>query len=523
MSLLRIFVLVLMALANAPASAQLQAQPEAEATVPVDALGRETPRGTVTGVLRALAARNYTLAANYFALPSESDAQLAKGAELAQKFQAALDAGGTLLAFGALSNEPSGRPDDGLPADSEQVGAFGQDRAIPILLSRSEGPSGAAIWLISPETIEEMRRLTPGTGRPQKVGGGAGPVLAGAPLNDWGLLLAVAAGSFFAFWLMSAAILALLRAIVSDREKSLIYRLTFAALPPLSLFLSVVSFQVWAGRVEVSIVARQFLLRYIGVVAWIALAWFALRLVDALSRTAMARMKRNERRQAVSVIALLRRAAKVVLLAMAMVAVLDTFGFDVTTGIAALGIGGLALALGAQKTVENLVGSVTVIADRPVQVGDFCRVGDVVGTVEDIGMRSTRLRTNDRTIVTIPNGEFSSREIENFAKRDRFLFNPVIGLEYGVSAAKLREGVEIIERVLMVHPQVDSEGVRAGFADFGPSSLDIEVWSYIIVSDFAESRAVRQELLLTIMERLEEAGLAIAFPTRKVHLVQDGQ
>ena len=152
-----------------------------------------------------------------------------------------------------------------------------------------------------------------------------------------------------------------------------------------------------------------------------------------------------------SVVVLLRRTAKIVLFLLATVAVLDTLGVDVTTGIAALGIGGIALALGAQKAVENLIGSLNVIADRPVQVGDFCRAGDIVGTVEDIGMRSTRIRTNERTLVTIPNGDFSSREIENFAKRDRFLFNPTIGVEYGISAGQLRRAVEIIEQILRDH------------------------------------------------------------------------
>ena len=515
-------LLMLAALAAVPASAQLLPEPEAEPTPAADPFSRETPRGTVTGLLGALAAQDYTRAANFFTLQSGDDAELTgEGAELARRFQAVLDSGGTLAPFGVLSNEPSGRTDDDLAPDSEQVGALGDEDTTPILLSQAEGPDGTTTWRISSETIEELRRLEPSPDEREGASDGSRLLVAGAPLGDWALLLGIAAGSFLFFWLISAGILALMRAAVADRERSSVYRVTFAALPPLSLFLAVVGFQVWAGNVDVSIVARQFLLRYIGVVGWVAIAWFALRLVDAVARVAIARMERHERRQAVSIVALLRRAGKAVLLAMAFVAILDTFGFDVTTGIAALGIGGIALALGAQKTVENLVGSVTVIADRPVQVGDFCRVGDVIGTVEDIGMRSTRVRTLERSLVTIPNGDFASREIENYAKRDRFLFNPTIGVEYGISAAKLQEGVDVIEQVLRDHELVENEGLRARFANFGASSLDIEVWSYITVDDFARSRLVRHELLLAIYERLEAAGLAIAFPTRTVHLVQD--
>lgn len=509
-------VALLIALAALPASAQLIPEPKAEETAAADPLGRETPRGTVTGLINALAAANYAQAAGYFALPDRDDAAgIEEGAELARQFHALLDRGGTLLPFAVLSNEPSGRADDGLPPDTEQVGTLPGEEGAPILLTQGKGANGDAIWRVSPRTIEEIEQRTP-VGQPLSPQGEA-LLIAGAPLADWLLLFGIAAGSFLLFWLMSAGILALMRAASSDPDKSPAYRVTFAALPPLSLFLAVAGFQLWAGSIEASIVAKQTLLRYIGIVAWVALAWFALRLVDALARVAMARMERQERRQGASVVALSRRAAKVLLLAVAFVAILDTLGFDVTAGIAALGIGGIALALGAQKTVENLVGSVTVIADKPVQVGDFCKVGDVIGTVEDIGMRSTRVRT----LVTIPNGDFSSRQIENYAKRDRFLFNPTIGVEYGISPAKLREGVEIIEQALIEHDLVAIEEARARFADFGPSSLNIEVWSYITVLDYAESRLIRQELLLTIFERLEAAGLSIAFPTQKVHLVAD--
>lgn len=526
--LLRWTFALLVALAALPAVQSRAAAPEdtAEITVPAtDPFGRDTPRGAVTGLIDALAAQDYIRAGAYFDLP-EGEASAGaenRAAELARQLQAVLDQGGTLDAFVVLSNEATGRLDDGLPADVERVGAFGGEDGAPILLARGEGPDGAPVWRISQATIDDLARLEPPAAEPDAVGETAQElVVAGAPLDDWAFLLGIAIASFFAFWAISAIILAVMRGVIGDREKSTLYRLTHAALPPVSLMLAVLSFQLWADSVAASIVARQTLLRYIGIVGWIALAWFALRLIDAVTGIATARMALRERRQAVSVITLARRAAKIALLALAVVGILDTLGFDVTAGVAALGIGGIALALGAQKTVENLVGGVSVIADQPLQVGDFCRVGDVVGTVEDIGMRSTRLRTLERSIVTIPNSDLSSREIENFDKRDRFLFNPTIGVDYGISAAKLREGVELIEQVLIDNPQVEKDGARARFANFGESSLEIEVWSYIAVPDFTESRLVRQELLLEIFARLEAAGLTVAVPTRRVHLVQDG-
>lgn len=520
LSFLRYLLLALCVatLATAPAAGQNTSAEAAAPTVQPDPFGRETPRGAISGLIEALAQRDYKRAANYFDLPVQDDARVMGGAaELAQRLQSLLDSGGTLLPFARLSNEAGGRIDDDLPADRELAGDLkGSTGDAPILLTQ-RSVDDRLVWRISHDTIRTLMATRVATAGAAPADAPTGIHVAGAPVEDWSLLIGLAALSFVVLRLLAAAVLALMRRGIADPDGNGIYRFFHAALPPLSLFIAVMIFYGWAERLEVAIVARQTLLRYAGGVAAIALVWFGLRLVDAVADVAITRMHQRSRRQAVSVVTLLRRAAKILLLVFSIVAVLDTFGIDVTTGIAALGIGGIALALGAQKTVENLVGSVTVIADRPVQVGDFCRVGDVVGTVEDVGIRSTRIRTNDRTIVTIPNGDFSSRQIENFAKRDRFLFAPKIGIEY-VGPDKLREAVAIIEDVLFAHEKISNDGPRARFSNFGESALEIEVFSYITVTDFAESTTVRQELLLTIYERLAAAGIGIAFPTRTVFL-----
>lgn len=511
-------------MSTAPARAQEAATSNTAApAVSADPFGRETPRAAVTGLIEALARRDYSRAANYFDLPVQQDQRILGGAsELARRLQGLLDSGGSLIPFAGLANEPGGRIDDDLPFDRELVGDLGIGEGdAPILLTQGD-LDGRRVWRISHDTIRRLMAIPTTTAAATAPAGDVtGVNVAGAPVEDWALLIGIAALSFVILRLLATGILALMRRSITDPDANGFYRFFHAALPPLSLFLAVIAFYGWAEKLEVAIVARQTLLRYAGGVAAIALVWFGLRLVDAIADVAIARMNRRSRRQAVSVVTLLRRAAKILLLVFSIVAVLDTFGIDVTTGIAALGIGGIALALGAQKTVENLVGSVTVIADRPIQVGDFCRVGDVVGTVEDVGIRSTRIRTNDRTIVTIPNGDFSSRQIENFAKRDRFLFAPTIGIEYSNTADKVREAVAIIEEILHGHDKVLQDGPRARFTNFGESSLDIEIFSYIDVRDFGDSLVVRQELLLSIYERLSAAGIGIAFPTRTLFLASN--
>ena len=170
---------------------------------------------------------------------------------------------------------------------------------------------------------------------------------------------------------------------------------------------------------------------------------------------------------------------------------------------------------------EVLTLTVANTGDRPVQVGDVCKVGDVLGTIEDIGMRSTRIRTLERTVVTIPNGDFSSRQIENYTKRERFLFNETIGLEYALDAAKLREGIGLIAEALAQNEHIAPEPRRATLRYFATDSLAIETFAYIMTADFDESLRIRNDLMLDIYERLEQAGIGFAFPTQTLYLRKD--
>jgi MscS family membrane protein len=507
---------LLMALAAPLAVAAPPVKPATEApAIPSDTLGRETPRSMVAGLIGALAELDYDRAAQFFDLPAPTNSrQQRSAASQARAFHALLDDNGSLKPFAALSNADTGRLDDDLPADQEKIGEVTlQGKEVPILLTRGQD-GDRQIWRVSKETLAQMSaaaKLAPVEPAPAQKEW----FVAGAPLKDWGVLLGLGVVVFGGLWIVSFICVTVIRRMVADPAASGGYRFVEAALPPLSLLIAVAVFYNWADQLPVSIVARQNLLRYTGVITAIALVWFGLRLVDGIAELAVARMQRHERRQIVSVIILVRRTVKFLLLAFAGIGILGTFGIDVTTGIAALGIGGIALALGAQKTVENLVGSVTLIADRPLQVGDFVRVGDVVGTVEDIGIRSSRIRTGERTVVTVPNGDLSARQIENFAERDRFLFNPVIAIAYGTPSAKLKEAINIVQQVLATHDKM-AEGARARLGNITDRSFNIEVFSYIDVPEFDAQVIIREELLLAIYEQLEAAGINLAFPTQTI-------
>ena len=216
---------------------------------------------------------------------------------------------------------------------------------------------------------------------------------------------------------------------------------------------------------------------------------------------------------------MLRKATKIAVFAMAVIAVLTDLGYPVASLLAGLGIGGLALALAAQKTVENLFGSISISVDQPFRVGDFVRTeGGILGTVEGIGLRSTRLRTLDRTLVTIPNGKLADQRIETFAARDRIRLFCTLTLVYGTTGAQMRAVLEGAEAVLRGHPRVWPEGISVRFVALSASSLDVEVLAWFDTADWNEFQAIRQDVLLALIDVVERAGTAFAFPTQTVEL-----
>ena len=189
--------------------------------------------------------------------------------------------------------------------------------------------------------------------------------------------------------------------------------------------------------------------------------------------------------------------------------------YNVNAVLAGLGVGGIAVALAAQKTIENLFGGVSVISDKPVLVGDFCQFGGQVGTIEDIGLRSTRIRTLDRTIVTIPNASFSTMTLENYSKRDRMWFHPTIYLRRDTSPEKIRVMMNAIVDVLKSHPKVDPTDVPIRFTKIAKESFDLEIFAYVNSDDFNVYLQVQSELLLGIVEAAVRHSVEFAVPIQE--------
>jgi MscS family membrane protein len=199
----------------------------------------------------------------------------------------------------------------------------------------------------------------------------------------------------------------------------------------------------------------------------------------------------------------------------------DRLGIPVYGIVAGLGVGGLAVALAARPTLENLIAGVNLLTDKPIQVGDKCKFGDTNGTVISIGIRSARILAPDRAVTTVPNASLERMSIVNLSKRDRTLFTTTIGLRYETTRDQVRRILEALRALLASHPHVVQDGARARFVALGTSSLDLEVYAFLDTASGGDFQAYREELLLRIMEIVEREGAAFAFPSQTLYLGKD--
>lgn len=199
----------------------------------------------------------------------------------------------------------------------------------------------------------------------------------------------------------------------------------------------------------------------------------------------------------------------------------DRLGIPVYGIVAGLGVGGLAIALAAQPTIENLIGGLSLFADKSIRVGDLCRCGTDEGTVETIGIRSTWIRGTDRTLTTIPNAVLSKMSVVNFGRRDQMMMKSVIGVRYETTPEQLRYLLVKLRELLLGHPSIDPDKARARFIGFGASSLDIEIFAYVKTAIRAEFLGVQEDVWLRVMDLIGQSGTGFAFPSQTLYLGRD--
>jgi MscS family membrane protein len=491
---------------------------------PVEAK-RGTPRATLGGFLDAARDGRFGLAAHYLDLDAFPPAQQgSEGQRLARRLMLVLLRSPWINPH-KVSNDPAGAPQEGVPSDEQRLAAVKVGGAeVDITLSRHVGPDGAFIWTFSADTVAQIDRLYQAHGY-----GWVGDHLpsvffsvsfVGLQLWQWAALLLVVFLGWGVARLVGHAVVVGSSAAARRTAVTWDDEIVRALDGPLGVILWGLVLAICSPLIGLSPMAQEIARRIWKVLTLTGCGWLLFRALDGVtSRLEKSAEERNT--LALSFIPILRKMGKILVFFLVVLAALDVIGVNVVAALAGLGLGGLAVAFAAQKTLENVFGAVAIAGDRPFRVGDFVTVGDVTGTVEDVGLRSTKIRTLQRTLVSMPNSAVVNGNVTNYAVRDRIFYNFTIGVVYGTTAAQLTYIIDEIRRLLLGDPRVYLDVQRTRFKAFGAFSLDIEVFAWINTTDYTRYTEIAEDLNFKIMEIVERSGSSFAFPSQTLYLGRD--
>ncbi len=504
--------------ARAQRGAGTPATPSAQAAPARDPLGRETPRGTVLAFMNAARNGRDQVSPLYLNTPLRDREAL----DLAHKLFQVLDSR-LSPRLNELSDRPEGSLANPLRPDQDIVGTIATvNGTIDLVLERVNRGALGPVWLFSRETLalipgvyDDVDLVVVDRFLPDFL---TRPRVAGIRLFAWLVLLLVVPVGYH----LTGFLGRLLRPVVAGwRRRRGQAGETPADLVPgfVRLLLLAVLIRWLLGIIEIRLPERVF---WSGIAASLTvggIVWALLLLNGAAERSIHRRLRTSGRREIAAILRLVRRVADALVIAAAGLAALHYFGVNPTAALAGLGIGGIAVALAAQKTLENVIGGLSIIFDRALSVGDSVKLGDTLGTVDYIGLRSTRIRTLDRTILTVPNGQIATVNIETLSARDKFWVHHIVALRLDTTTSQMRTTIEGIRHHLIGHLSVDRrEPIRVRFFRFGEFSLDIDVFAYVFARDWDAFLETQQDLLLEIMGIVERSGAKIALPSRTLHM-----
>ncbi len=499
----------------------LQPAPAASTNAPTDPLGRNTPSNSELGFLKAATAGDYSIAAQY--LQMSAARRQSEGEHTAEKLKFVLDRAFTGN-YGRF-NQPEGTPQEGVALGHQKLGTMSAgDVETDLDLVRVSDPSAGKIWLISADTLTKLPELYDQV-KARQVESKLPSILvkhqvAGMPLWQWvALLLSIPIAAALG-WLILAVMEIPLRWWARHRGHLDVANWRSVS-GPAWLLTGTLIHQVFVVYLRTPLLLRHYYFQITSTALILSAVWIVWRVVRwSLYRVRLRALARGHAGTG-SLMLLGERILKAVIFVLGVLAMLGNLGFNMSTALAGLGIGGLAIGFGAQKTIENLFGGVSVLGDEVFRVGDVCRFGDRTGVVEDIGLRSTRIRTEERTLLAIPNGTVATINLENLSRRDKLLFKTNLSLRSETKSDHLRFILSEVRRLLYSHPKVESSTVRVRLTDIAGAAPSVEVMAYVMTQDFNEFAAVREDVLLRVMDVVESSGSGLALPAQTLYLGRD--
>lgn len=527
---LTILALVLTVLLGAERSARAQAAKppgaavatagaaEKDAEKDAEEEGADSPRASMRTFLELCLRGRYEEASRYVDVPRGAEK---RSAELTRKLYEVLQER-LWIDPERLSPLPQGKQEDSLPAGTEELGkiadAKGHPLSIRLVRHAPRSAEDEPRWVFAQATmlgIEALHSSLRGRWMRDHL---PAPLLVQGPKAlyywQWLAIPVLALACVAIGRLLTLLSETIPRRLTSRWEWSprLIRRLR----RPVTMGFALALFWLLVPYLALTLRAEDFVERGLRALGYLAFFWGLFRAVtvagDEVAEAKWPAARRNVR----SITSVGVSLGKVVVGALALMVALSELGYPVTTVIAGLGIGGVALALAAQKTVEHLFGSISILADQPFGVGDTIRVDGIEGTVETIGLRSTRLRTVERTLVIIPNGKLADMRVESLGPRDRIRFSTRLSLRRDAEPAQIEAVVKSLRDALDRHPKVRSDEIFVRLSAIAEWSFDVDVAALIETTDWTEFATIREELLLTCMRVVDEAGATLAVPTRQI-------
>jgi MscS family membrane protein len=508
--------------AQSPLTQALQpGSPASPTSGPTDPLGRTTPSNTVLGFLKAASVGDYNIAAQY--LQMNAARRQAEGEHIATKLKFVLDR--AFIGNYSRYNVPEGTPQEGVALGHQKLGTMSAgDVEVDLDLVRISDPSAGKIWLISSDTLAKVPELYDQVQARQVESKLPNFLvkhqLGGVPLWQWMALLLATPLAAGLGWLFLALLAVPVRWWARRRGQMDVANWRSVS-GPAWLLVGTLIHQVFVINLKMPLLPRHYYFQVTSIALIVSATWLVWRFVRWSLRRVRTRALAYGHAGTGSLMLLGERILKAVIFVAGVLAVLGSLGFNMSTALAGLGIGGLAIGFGAQKTIENLFGGVSVLGDEVFRVGDTCRFGDRTGVVEDIGLRSTRIRTEERTLLAIPNGTVATINLENLSRRDKILFKTNLSLRSETKGDHLRFILSEIRRLLYSHPKVESSTVRVRLTDIAGAAPTVEVMAYVLTQDFNEFAAVREDMLLHMMDVVEVSGSGLALPAQTLYLGRD--
>jgi MscS family membrane protein len=493
------------------------AAPNGEESEPIRPVDPESPRAAVAAYLELARAGALESASAFLQVPAN---QAERGGTLAERLKFVLERHDA-TDLDALSAKPEGNVTDGLPSGVDRVALIpSETREDELLLTRAPTRAGVR-WVFTEDSVRKVDRWYDELDELWLLEMLPEPLRRSGPWNvlywQWGALALVLLTGWVLGLVLGKVTITSLTRLAARTSPTWDDELVMRKRGPVSLLWAAAVCWLFLPLVGLYPGAHATALAIVRLVLWVALLWALTRAADVAAANAIRGEWARRNPVSQSLIPVASRLLKLLVFVLAIVGLLSELGYPVVSLVAGLGVGGLAVALAARKTLENLFGALSIALDQPLHEGELVRVGAFLGTVETIGLRSTQIRTLQRTLVTIPNGSLAEMQIESLAARDRIRFECKIHLVHSTRAAQLRRVLDELERLLREHEKVWPE-IDVHLIGYAESSLELQVWAWICTVDYSEFLAVREELLLEFLAVIEATGTRLAYPTQTLRM-----